>query len=181
MKSVNDLCAVSNSGTEDPYQKYIRVNNLSVSGMNDLFGDFAMKAVIWEIKGPKGEDRGALYRNAYINGKTNAYYPIDDRIHRTKYTYLEALDETNGAKPEGFQARSTSGGAPHANGGGWVASGATVASTAYVGPDARVQKGAVSGNARIEGHAVIDGGTVTGSAIVKDYAYIKGGTIKATR
>ncbi|MCL2269058.1 MAG: DUF6055 domain-containing protein [Chitinispirillia bacterium] len=85
--------------------------------------------------------------------------------------------EITGAKPEGFQPVPNPAGGPHANGGGFVASAATVAASAYVGPKARVTGGTVSGNARIEGRAVVRGGTVSGNAVVKDYALIAGGTV----
>ncbi len=72
-----------------------------------------------------------------------------------------------GAWPEGFQGgtRTCAQGSPHSNGGGCVAGG-TVASSAYVGPYARVLGGTVSGNARIEDHAIIRSGTVSDSAVV---------------
>ena len=73
-------------------------------------------------------------------------------------------------------------GAPHPNGGGFVAKSAKVAPTAFVGPDARVLDGAqVSGNARIEDRAVIrqnaritDNAVVSGFARVTDRAQLSG-------
>ena len=47
-----------------------------------------------------------------------------------------------------------------------MASGATVASSAYVGPYAQVLGGTVSGSARIEDHAIVLSGSVTDNAIV---------------
>jgi hypothetical protein len=85
--------------------------------------------------------------------------------------------QIDGAKPEGFQEMSVAGMAKHGNGGGYVASSATVAATAYVGPDARVLGGRVEGSARVEGRAVVRGGTVSGRAVVKDYAMVAGGTV----
>lgn len=87
------------------------------------------------------------------------------------------------AVPEGYQATTEfrkwrkGSGTTHPNGGGWVASGASVASTAYVGPYAMVLRGTVSGNARIEGFATVDGGTVSGNAIVRGNAYVYNATI----
>nr|WP_269327826.1 DUF6055 domain-containing protein [Kineosporia mesophila] len=85
-----------------------------------------------------------------------------------------------GATPSGFEAgytkpAATNGGHWHANGGGWVAAGAKVAATAYVGPKAAVFSGTVSGNARIEGLGWVNGGTVSGNAVVKDNALIQAG------
>lgn len=95
----------------------------------------------------------------------------------------------SGAMPDGYQSNAPdpiSGGHKHSNGGGWVGPDASVASTAYVGPYARVVSGTVSGNARIEDQAVIlDNVQVSGSAkvgglsvlrydtIVKDQAVVK--------
>src|SRR3546814_14001720 len=72
-----------------------------------------------------------------------------------------------GAMPEGFQPGAPApiaGGHRHPNGGGWVAAGATVDPTAYVGPWARVLSGVVRGHARVEDHAVVDGGQLFDSA-----------------
>ncbi|MCL2183286.1 MAG: DUF6055 domain-containing protein [Chitinispirillia bacterium] len=99
-----------------------------------------------------------------------------DQYYYTIYRFPYMV-EISGAKPEGFQPLSNPAGGPHANGGGFMASSATVAASAYVGPNARVTGGTVSGNARIEGRAVVRGGTVSGDAVVKDYALIAGGTV----
>ncbi|WP_285600481.1 DUF6055 domain-containing protein [Kineosporia sp. NBRC 101731] len=85
-----------------------------------------------------------------------------------------------GATPSGFEAgytkpAATDGGHWHTNGGGWVAAGAKVAATAYVGPKAAVFSGTISGNARIEGLGWVNGGTVSGNAVVKDNALIQAG------
>jgi len=82
---VNDIWAksVGQNGT-DPMAEIMRQNTMSQKDFNDLFGDFATKAVIWDMK------RGsALFRNAY-NG-------VNDRFKRQRYTNLEALDGENAA------------------------------------------------------------------------------------
>lgn len=88
-----------------------------------------------------------------------------------------------GALPEGFQAGAggIAGGHKHGNGGGWVAAGASVASTAYVGPYARVLGGTVSDQARIEDHAVVLNGTVSGQAVVGGLTVLQGGTVVRDR
>ena len=65
----------------------------------------------------------------------------------------------------------------HANGGGWVAAGASVDATAYVGPYARVLSGSVRDHARVEDHAVVDGGQLLGKARVSALSVIRGDTI----
>jgi len=121
------------------------------------------------------------------NGETQLYLvvaatpTVNHKIKWDQYYYtiyrFPYMVEINGAKPEGFQEVTNPAGRQHANGGGFVANAATVAATAYVGPNARVLGGTVSGNARIEGRAVVRGGTVIGDAVVKDYALVVGGTV----
>jgi len=73
-------------------------------------------------------------------------------------------------------------GASHSNGGGFVASTATVDASAYVGPDAMVLDTAqVRNDARIEDHAVVrhnarvrDHAVVSGHAMVQDTAQVYG-------
>ncbi len=104
---------------------------------------------------------------------------IWDQMYYSVYRYPWMVQFQN-AMPEGFQtgaATPTTAGAWHSNGGGWVASAASVASTAYVGPYAQVLGGTVSGNARIEDHAVIVNGTVSGSAVVGGLTVLSGGTV----
>jgi carbonic anhydrase/acetyltransferase-like protein (isoleucine patch superfamily) len=58
----------------------------------------------------------------------------------------------------------------HINGGGWVADTATVADTAYVGPNAKVY-----GIARVSGNATVSGDArVYGTALVSDNAWVYG-------
>ena len=65
----------------------------------------------------------------------------------------------------------------HSNGGGLVSSKASVAATAYVGPDAVVNGGKVTGKARIEDFAVIDGGTISDNAVVRGRAFVSAGAV----
>ncbi|PPT96284.1 Svx/AvrXca family virulence/avirulence protein [Xanthomonas arboricola] len=91
-----------------------------------------------------------------------------DQSYYAIYRYPWSVILTNAA-PAGSQpnaATPTPVGRRHANGGGWVANAANVASSAYVGPFARVLAGSVLGNARIEGHATVMGGTVQGNAVL---------------
>ncbi|MCC8555710.1 Svx/AvrXca family virulence/avirulence protein [Xanthomonas hortorum] len=91
-----------------------------------------------------------------------------DQSYYAIYRYPWSVTLTNAA-PAGSQPGAptpTPVGRRHANGGGWVASTANVASTAYVGPRARVLAGNVLGNARIDGHATVMGGTVQGNAVL---------------
>lgn len=74
-----------------------------------------------------------------------------------------------GARPQDHEAGAanpTKDGHRHKNGGGWVAAGARVDDTAYVGPYAQVLGGKVTEHARIEDHAIIINGSVSGHAVV---------------
>lgn len=101
-----------------------------------------------------------------------------DQMYYTIYRYPYMV-EIQGAKPQGFEPVSASGGA-HSNGGGFVASSARVASSAYVGPFARVLGGTVEGQARIEDRTIVKGGTVRDNAVVKDNAMVAGGTVSGS-
>ncbi|MEU4422291.1 DUF6055 domain-containing protein [Actinoplanes sp. NPDC024001] len=109
----------------------------------------------------------AVPRYGFLDGYTKARrFPYEFRV--------------SGATPSGFEPghvkpAPTGGGRWHSNGGGWVAAGANVAATAYVGPKAAVMAGTVTGNARVEGLGWVNGGTVGGNAVVKDNAIIQGG------
>jgi hypothetical protein len=92
----------------------------------------------------------------------------------------------NGALPAGHKVGYNSmkdqyAGAPHANGGGWVATTAKVASTAYVGPNAQVLGYAnVTGKARIEDYAIVqDRAQISGNAKVRNWAVVAGNSTVA--
>ncbi|CAN5432912.1 Svx/AvrXca family virulence/avirulence protein [soil metagenome] len=87
------------------------------------------------------------------------------------------MAQFTGAMPAGFEGAAMPGGHRHSNGGGWVADGATVDATAYVGPTARVLAGRVLGRARIEDLAVVDGGTVQDDAVAAGLTIVKRGTV----
>lgn len=98
-----------------------------------------------------------------------------------RYVYEVTLDGAwpLGHEPESEREEPAMAGAYHANGGGFVASTATVRATAYVGPQARVLGTAqVLENARIEGRAVVeDAAIVRDNAIVSSEARIKQNTL----
>ncbi|SFP86341.1 hypothetical protein SAMN04488241_10943 [Sphingomonas rubra] len=106
-----------------------------------------------------------------------------DQGYYSIYRYPWMVQFT-GAMPEGYQANAPSpvpGGHRHANGGGWVAAGATVESGAYVGPYARVLSGSVLGRARVEDHAVVYGGTLRDDARASALSVIRGNTVLRDR
>ena len=104
-----------------------------------------------------------------------------DQFYYSIYRYPYMIEVVNGA-PEGYnkdfwKPANASGYSKHANGGGLVSSKATVAATAYVGPDAVVNGGKVTGNARIEDFAVIENGQVQDNAIVRGRALVSAGMV----
>jgi hypothetical protein len=110
-----------------------------------------------------------------------------DQFYYSIYRYPYMIEVVNGKpegfndgfwKPAGYAGGSAQGYAKHANGGGWVSSKAKVDASAFVGPDAVVNGGTVSGNARIEDFAVVNGGTVGDNAVVRGRALVSAGTIK---
>lgn len=95
-----------------------------------------------------------------------------DQKYHTIYRYPYQISLSN-ALPDGYQTgynvqirNQFPAGRVHANGGGWVANGATVDDTAFVGQNAAVIGGSVTGNARIEDYATIWSGNVSDNAIV---------------
>ncbi|WP_405339536.1 T9SS type A sorting domain-containing protein [Fibrobacter sp.] len=104
-----------------------------------------------------------------------------DQFYYSIYRYPYMIEVVNGA-PEGYnkdfwKPANANSYSKHSNGGGLVSSKAKVAATAYVGPDAVVNGGTVSGNARIEDFAVVNGGTIGDNAIVRGRALVSAGTI----
>src|SRR6185503_13737456 len=80
-----------------------------------------------------------------------------------RYPFMVAFQ---GAWPEGFrngQQDACASGQRHSNGGGCAPAG--LSTSVYVGPYAQVLGGNVSGNARIEDHAIVSGGTITGGTV----------------
>lgn len=115
-----------------------------------------------------------------------------DQFYYTLYRYPYMIRVENGKpegyepgawKPAGYKAGSgdsegtATGFKRHENGGGWVSTKANVAATVYVGPNAVVNGGTISGNARIEDFAVVNGGTIGGKAVVRGRALVTAGTM----
>ncbi len=92
---------------------------------------------------------------------------------KNRYPYEVVM---TGAVPEEREiSKGAVKGAPHENGGGFVAKTAKVSASVYVGPNAMVL-----GNAKVMGDAVIDDyAVVTGSAQIKDNAVIDGYAVVA--
>ncbi|MGD8778749.1 MAG: DUF6055 domain-containing protein [Ignavibacteria bacterium] len=85
------------------------------------------------------------------------------------------------AVPEGYQddfrSQYKTSGRVHSNGGGWVASSASVASSVYVGPQAIVLgTSKISGNVRIENTARVENATVKDNVVIKGNANVWNGT-----
>ena len=104
-----------------------------------------------------------------------------DQFYYSVYRYPYMIEVVNGA-PEGYnkdfwKPANASGYTKHSNGGGLVSSTAKVDASVFVGPDAVVNGGTISGKARIEDFAVVDGGNISGNAVVRGRAFVTAGTI----
>lgn len=115
-----------------------------------------------------------------VTGAPKVHHNYEWEVGFTKNYRYPYIVEFIGALPhghkDGYNRSAGTQGGYHSNGGGWVASTATVSSTAYVGPDAQVLENAsVTGNARIEGYAVINSTARVGNdAVVRGHALVTG-------
>jgi autotransporter-associated beta strand protein len=108
--------------------------------------------------------------------------PFRSDISKRRYPYEF---QVTGATPKESNNGTTSGGwVVHSNGGGLKAATASVASTVYVGPTARVEDSAtvtgssqIRDNAVVRGHASVNNSTISGNAIVGDYAFVEDSTV----
>jgi len=111
-------------------------------------------------------------------GTLNNLKPVDKHPDRLRYHYEVRLVNAT-PTPHAYAVANPTGYRVHGNGGGIVGPSATVASTAYVGPGAKVLGSArVLGTARIEDRAVVQGSaTVQGSAVVSGAAMVDGNAL----
>lgn len=109
----------------------------------------------------------------YANGGHNeSVEPFRSHPSRSRFHYQL---QVAGATPRERSNGATTGLTQHSNGGGWKS--VAVPASVYIGPNARVTGGSVSGNARIEDYAVVSGGTVNSSAVISGHAWVRGGTV----
>ncbi len=105
---------------------------------------------------------------------TYTWSPSWPQIYRYPYQFKLTGALPAGRKPGYNRFKSSFAGAPHTNGGGWVASTAVVDQSVFVGPNAQVAGSAkVTGNVRIEDFAVVrDNAVVSGNAIIRGNAIV---------
>lgn len=113
-----------------------------------------------------------------IAATPKVYKPLEFRPgfnKKRRYPYEVSFKGCTPAAMPPLPALPAVEGALHPNGLGFVASTATVAPTAFLGPNAKVlDRAHVSGNARIEDYAVVMGDAqVSGNAVVSGYARIR--------
>ncbi len=101
-------------------------------------------------------------------------YPYRSYASKARFPYEM---QVTGATPKQRDNGGTSGLVQHSNGGGHKLGSVTVPASVYIGPNARVLGGSVSGNARIEDYGLVTGGTVNGNAVVSGHAWVRGGTV----
>ena len=112
----------------------------------------------------------------YQGGQDDSVNPYRTDTSKTRFPYEL---QVTGASPKQRDNGAITGLVQHSNGGGYKASTATVASTVYLGPNARVLDTAnVSGTARIEDFAVVQGPSrVSGSAVISGHAWVRGNAV----
>jgi hypothetical protein len=104
----------------------------------------------------------------YANGGFNEpSEPFRSHPSRSRFHYQV---QVTGATPRERTNGSTSGMTQHTNGGGWKS--VSVPNSVFIGPNARVTGGSVSGSARIEDYAVVSGGTVNSSAVISGCSHV---------
>jgi autotransporter-associated beta strand protein len=112
----------------------------------------------------------------HYGGHDEVVYRFRSHPSRSRFHYEV---QVTGATPIERNHGASTGLIQHTNGGGYRASTATVAATAYIGPSARVLGTAViQDNARIEDYALISGSaTVRNDAVVSGHAWVRGTSI----
>jgi len=107
-------------------------------------------------------------------------YPYRSDFAKRRFHYEFRV---TGATPRERNNGATTGMVQHANGGGWRASTATVASTAFIGPNARVLNTAqVLGNARVEDFAIVRGNArIQDNAIARGHAQVYDNAVMSGR
>lgn len=109
----------------------------------------------------------------YANGGYDeAAEPFRSHPSRSRFHYQV---QVTGATPRERNNGASTGLIQHSNGGGYRS--VAVPASVYIGPNARVTGGSVSGNARIEDFAVVTGGTVNSNAVISGHAWVRGGTV----
>ena len=116
----------------------------------------------------------AAPNNSFAGDYDESVYPYRSWPSKSRFPYEL---QVTGATPKQRDNGSTSGLVQHSNGGGWKAGSVTVPVSVYIGPNARVLGGSVSGNARIEDYAVVSAGTVNANAVISGHAWVRGGTV----
>ncbi len=143
----------------------------------DAAGKRRYSPIIGGAKGEQTFDLKAGDKSVWlvVMGSPTEIQPLVwDQAYYTTYRYPWMM-KIDGAMPEGLQPsppNPSAKGKRHPNGGGWVDDKARVDSTVFVGPNAMVLGGSVTGKARIEDYAVVKLGNVSGDAVVGELAVI---------
>ncbi len=153
-------CIVTVSGDETKYSALFGDGETVKVSAKDVDEAYLTVAATPELKTYKDYD--AFTQETALSFKNKNRYPYEVTL--------------SGAVPATREiSKGSSKGAPHENGGGFVAKTAKVSDSVYVGPNAMVL-----GNARVTGNAVIDDyAVVMGNAQVKDDAVIDGCAVVA--
>lgn len=158
---------ISDSGVE-------RYSTLWSNGVNSVTLAANENKVYLSVAGAPATFYTGSPNNSFAGDYDESVYPYRSTPSKTRFPYeLQITGATAKQRDNG----ATTGLVQHSNGGGYKLSSVTVPATVYIGPNARVLGGTVSGNARIEDYAVVTAGTVNGNAVISGHAWVRGGTV----
>jgi hypothetical protein len=157
---------ISDSGAE-------RYSTLWSNGLNSVTLAANENKVYLSVAGAPATFHTGAPNGNFEGDFNDALYPYRSWPSKTRFPY--ELQVVAGATPKVRDNGSPAGLTQHSNGGGYRS--VSVPASVYIGPNARVLGGTVSGNARIEDYAVVSAGTVNGNAVISGHAWVRGGTV----
>ena len=159
---------ISDSGTE-------RYSTLWSNGVNSVTLAANENKVYLSVAGAPAQFYTGAPNGGFEGDFNESIYPYRSWPSKARFPY--EMQVVVGATFKVRDNGSAAGLVQHFNGGGYRASSVSVPTSVYIGPNARVLGGSVSGNARIEDYALVTAGTVNGNAIISGHAWVRGGTV----
>jgi len=105
-KAVNDMWVTESPriANHDPFTEIMRRENLTQQQFNDIFGDYATRAVIWDINRHRTDNNStqsisSVHPNPAYAGRGSARFrnafnrDLGEMFKRPRYTYLEELPD----------------------------------------------------------------------------------------
>lgn len=158
---------ISDTGAE-------RYSTLWSNGVNSVTLAANENKVYLSVAGAPAVFHTAAPSAGFGGDHDESIYPYRSTPSKARFPYEL---QVTGANPKQRDNGAPTGLVQHSNGLGYRASNVSVPTSVYIGPNARVLGGSVSGTARIEDYALVTGGTVNGSAVISGHAWVRGGTV----